>query len=265
MFAGLRNKLSNFSNQFKKKVSEKPETIPIEKTISHKERLKAKIGIGKKVKAMVTGTILISENDLGTLLEELELSLLEADVEQETALEIVSQIKQKLVGKKIERTRLDAVLKKEIQEALLNILNLPGIDLLEKSQAKKPLVLLLLGPNGAGKTTTIAKLTRFFQKNGKQCVWAASDTFRAASIEQLEKHAQQLNVRIIKHKYGADPAAVAFDAIQSAQAHKLDVVLIDSAGRQETNKNLMEELKKIVRVAKPDLKVFVAESYSGQA
>jgi len=96
-------------------------------------------------------------------------------------------------------------------------------------------------------------------------VLAAAVTFRAASIEQIEKHAEKLGVRVVKHQYGADPAAVAFDAIKAAESKKIDVVLIDSAGRQETNKNLMEELKKIVRVAKPDLKLYVGEAFTGQA
>jgi fused signal recognition particle receptor len=231
-----------------------------------KRELKARIGIGKKFQSVLTGQVTVSEKELEPLLEELELSLLEADVEQETALEIVSRIRNELAGKKIGRGKgIDSFLQEEIRGVLLGILETPVIDVLEKSQEKKPLVILVLGPNGAGKTTTIAKLTHYFQQNGKKCVWAASDTFRAASIEQLEKHAQKLNVRVVKHAYGADPAAVAFDAIQAAKAHGLDVVLIDSAGRQETNKNLLEELKKLVRVAKPDLKVFVAESYSGQA
>ncbi len=244
--------------------SEKKTTAPT-KTETKRE-LKAKVGLGKKVQAVLTRTITISKNELAPLLEELELSLLEADVEQEAALEIVSAIQSDLTGKKIGRTQgIDSFLQNEIRKALLEILAIPPIDLAEKSRQKKPLVILMLGPNGAGKTTTIAKLTRFFQKNGKKCVWAASDTFRAASIEQLEKHGQKLGVRVVKHAYGADPAAVAFDAIKSAEAHQLDVVLIDSAGRQETNKNLMEELKKMVRVAKPDLKIFVAESYAGQA
>ena len=295
MFEILRKKIAVFTEKFRQTVEQKTEEtaepkaenpVPAgepgkkteafpaasekesttSKATETKRELKARVGFGKKVQAVLTGTITISRNELAPLLEALELSLLEADVEQEAALEIVSRIQTELAGKKIERTKgIDSFLQNEIRNALLEMLNVPTIDLAEKSRQKKPLVILMLGPNGAGKTTTIAKLTRFFQQNGKKCVWAASDTFRAASIEQLEKHAQKLEVRVVKHAYGADPAAVAFDAIKSAEAHQLDVVLIDSAGRQETNKNLMEELKKMVRVAKPDLKIFVAESYSGQA
>ena len=139
------------------------------------------------------------------------------------------------------------------------------IDFLKTVKEKKPFKILFLGPNGAGKTTSMAKITKFLQDNNLKVIWAASDTFRAASIEQLEKHAEKLGVRVVKHNYGADPAAVAFDAVKAAEAKGIDAVLIDSAGRQETNKNLMEELKKIVRVIKPDLKIYVGESFTGQA
>jgi len=134
-----------------------------------------------------------------------------------------------------------------------------------KEKGEKPYRILFLGPNGAGKTTSIAKLTFFLQNQGFKVLWAAGDTFRAASIEQLEKHAERLKVRVVKHQYGADPAAVAFDAVKSAKSKGIDVVLIDSAGRQETNRNLMGELEKIARVAQPDLKIYVGEAFTGQS
>jgi len=101
------------------------------------------------------------------------------------------------------------------------------------------------------------------QDNGLKCVMAAADTFRAAAIQQLEEHANNVGVKIIKHDYGADPAAVAYDAIKYAEAHGLDVVLVDTAGRLHSNTNLMDEMKKIIRVAKPDMKVFIGESITG--
>ena len=247
-------------------VEEKKSFFRIPKIFEKKRELKAKIGIGDKIKRVLRAEITIEEKDLKELLEELELSFLEADVEQGTAEEISKEMRKRISGKKISASEgIDETIKKEIREILLGIMKTEQVDLLELAKEKKPLKILFLGPNGSGKTTSMAKLTNFFQANKKKCIWAASDTFRAASIEQLEKHAANLGVRVVKHTYGSDPAAVAFDAVKAAEAGKIDVVLIDSAGRQETNKNLMEELKKIVRVAKPDLKIYVGESFTGQA
>ena len=120
-----------------------------------------------------------------------------------------------------------------------------------------------MGINGGGKTTTIAKLANLLIKNDLKCVLVAGDTFRAASIQQLEEYANNLKVKLIKHDYNSDPAAVAFDGVKYAKSHSLDVVLIDTAGRQHSNKNLMEEMKKIVKVVRPDLKIFVGESITG--
>ena len=117
--------------------------------------------------------------------------------------------------------------------------------------------------NGSGKTTTIAKIAKLLQENRLKVVIAASDTFRAAAIHQLQEHADRLGVKLIKHDYGSDPAAVAFDAIKYAEAHGIDVVLIDTAGRLHSNVNLMAEMEKVARVAKPDLKIFVGESITG--
>jgi len=130
-------------------------------------------------------------------------------------------------------------------------------------KGKKPFVICFVGINGSGKTTTIAKIAKLLLKNNLSVVIAASDTFRAASIEQLHLHADKLGVKLIKHKYGSDPAAVAFDAVKHAQSKGIDVVLIDTAGRMHSNVNLTDEMKKIVRVAKPDLKIFVGESITG--
>ena len=128
---------------------------------------------------------------------------------------------------------------------------------------EKPFVIAFFGVNGSGKTTTIAKIADLLNKNKISCVLAASDTFRAASIEQLQIHADRLRIKLIKHDYGSDPAAVAFDAVKHAKAKNIDVVLIDTAGRLHSNVNLMDELKKVVKVAKPDLNIFVGESIAG--
>ena len=237
----------------------------VKKLKEEKRELKAKHGIAKQITGLIFGSVTIEEKDVKGFLEEFELSLLEADVEQDTAAEVVKELRKELVGKKVKKNMdLTGFLKKEIKSALVKVMQTDGIDLLEKAKHKKPFVILMLGPNGAGKTTSIAKLTHYFKLHGKKVILASADTFRAGSIEQIEVHAERLGTRVVKHGYGADPAAVAFDAVKAAEAEKSDIVLIDSAGRQETNKNLMEELKKINRVVKPDFRIFVGEALSGQ-
>jgi len=254
----------------KTKSIEEPEVIkePVAKPVEEKRELKTKIGIKGKLKAAITGSVELKESDIKELLWELELSLLEADVEQTTAEDICKKIKERLVGKKISRGQgIENTVKKEIGEILAEMMQTEEYDLIKEAKAKKPkpFKILFLGPNGAGKTTSIAKLTYLLQNKGLKILWAAGDTFRAASIEQMEIHAKKLGVRVIKHQYGADPTAVAFDAVKAAQSKDIDVVLIDSAGRQETNKNLMRELEKISRVIQPDLKIYVGEAFTGQA
>lgn len=245
-------------NIFRPKESEKP------KEAEEKRELKAKTGFAEKLKGVVSGKITISEKDTKEFFGEFELSLLESDVEQETAEAIVAELKKELVGKEISsKENVTEFLKKRIAKALETIMTTETIDMLRMKE--KPLKILFVGPNGAGKTTTIAKIANYFTSNGKSVILAASDTFRAASIEQLETHANRLNVKMVKHNYGSDPAAVAFDAVKAAEAKKIDVVLIDTAGRQDTNKNLIEEMKKIERVIKPHLKLYVGEAYTGQA
>jgi fused signal recognition particle receptor len=158
--------------------------------------------------------------------------------------------------------------KEEIKKALLKYLEKSSsdFDIVEFcKKSEKPVKILFLGPNGSGKTTTIAKIAKMLKENNLRCVFAASDTFRAAAIEQLEIHAKNLGIKVIKHEYGSDPASVAFDAVEHAKANSIDVVLIDTAGRQETNRNLIEEMKKISRVIKPNLKIFVVESIAGNS
>ena len=150
-----------------------------------------------------------------------------------------------------------------LKETILKILIEPP-NLIEQINKKNGIyTIIFVGINGSGKTTTIAKVAHLLKKNKISCVIAAGDTFRAASIEQLEKHAENLDVPIIKQKYGSDPAAVAFDAKKYAEAHKIKVVLIDTAGRMYTKANLIKEMEKIVRVSQPDLKLFIGESITG--
>jgi len=180
---------------------------------------------------------------------------------------VIDQIKRKLgeeiINKSINKKEIEEKIKEVLKEILSEILIEP-FDLIERiNKSKKPFVIVFFGINGGGKTTTISKIVHLLQKNKLKCVLAAADTFRAASIEQLEKHAANLGINVIKHQYGADPAAVAFDAIAHAKAAGKDVVLIDTAGRMHTKTDLMREMEKISRVSKPDLKIFVGESITG--
>jgi fused signal recognition particle receptor len=178
-------------------------------------------------------------------------------------------LKRKLVGKRVRRGEIQQAIRGAVASALRETMELRGPNLMEaaaeRNAAGEPLKLLFVGPNGAGKTTTMAKIAEMFMRAGKSVIFSASDSYRAAAIEQTEEHASRLGIKAIKHKYGSDPAAVCFDAVNYAKAHGINVVLMDTAGRQETNRNLIDELKKIARVAKPDLKIFVGESIAGNA
>jgi len=189
--------------------------------------------------------ITIDEKRVDEALDEMELDLLQADIAVDVLDQMREAIKERLVGKKV-RNRKEIV--EAIREALVDLLSVPAPEIIPPP--KKPYVILFVGPNGVGKTTTIAKIAYLLKRNGYSSVIAAADTFRAGSIEQTEEWAKKIGVRMVKHDYGADPAAVAFDAVKSAQARGDDYVLIDTAGRQDTNENLMEQLKKIKRVVK---------------
>ncbi|MCX6801443.1 MAG: signal recognition particle-docking protein FtsY [Candidatus Diapherotrites archaeon] len=251
-----------------KREEKQKKKFEIKKAGEDKRELKAKVGVKGNIFGRIFGGVAIKESEVSELLSELELSLIESDVEQGAARELVAKIKERIVGQKVSLKSIDEFLKEQIKEILVEMMKTEEIDLLqrikEKKKQGKPYKILMLGPNGAGKTTTIAKLANHFQKNNLSVIIAAGDTFRAAAIDQIEVHAKRLGVRLVKHKYGGDPTAVAFDAVKAAEANKIDVVMIDSAGRQETNKNLMEELKKMGRVVEPDLKLYVGEAYAGQ-
>ena len=207
----------------------------------------------------------IREKHLDNVLPELELALMESDVAMVAVEEMKAIIKKRLVGLRVEnRAAIAPTIEKALKASLVELLSKTTFDpqtLLEKRDG--PLIIAFVGVNGTGKTTTIAKIADWLQKNGKSVVMAASDTFRAGAIEQLEIHAKQLGCKFIKHQAGADPAAVAFDAVEHARAKHRDIVLIDTAGRMQTNTNLMDEMKKIKRVAKPDLIMFVGDSLAG--
>lgn len=210
----------------------------------------------------------ISEKDIDDMLEDLEISLLENNVALEVIEQIKYNLKTDLTGKSIGRRKIkDFVigsLKDSISDVLIEIDEKEIFKIIKENKKKNiPTVFMFLGVNGSGKTTSLGKLAKLFLNKGYSCVFSASDTFRAASIEQIQVHGDNLGIKVIKHKYGADSAAVAYDAIQYAKAHKINCVLIDTAGRSHTNINLMDELRKVARVTKPDFKVFVADSLVG--
>lgn len=206
----------------------------------------------------------ISEKDIEDVLWELEMALLESDVALDVAEKITSDLREELVGKKVKRsTEISEYTLEALKGAVSDVLSVEGKDLDELIETRKPLVIMFVGINGTGKTTTIAKVANYFLKRGLTPVIAAADTFRAGAIEQISHHADKLGVRIISHQKGADPAAVAFDAVSHAKAQGKDVVLIDTAGRMQTNINLMDEMAKIKRVVKPDLIVFVGDALTG--
>ena len=210
----------------------------------------------------------ISEKHVEDILWELEMELLQGDVAMEVATEVVENVKNDLVGKKIKRSNdITEYTFLALRNAVAEIIDIPGKSMTEMIEEKKaqgePLVVMFVGINGTGKTTTIGKLANYYLKKGYTPVIAASDTFRAGAIEQVTYHADNVGVKIIKHQKGSDPAAVAYDAVEHAKAQGKELVLIDTAGRMQTNVNLMDEMKKIKRVAKPDLVIFVGDALTG--
>ena len=210
----------------------------------------------------------IQEKHVEDILFELEMELLQGDVAMEVATEVVDGVRDNLVGKKIKRSNdITEYTFYALKDTVRGIIDIPGKSMTEMLEEKKaqgePLVVMFVGINGTGKTTTIGKLANYYLKKGYTPVIAASDTFRAGAIEQVTHHADNVGVKIIKHQKGSDPAAVAYDAVEHARAQGKELVLIDTAGRMQTNTNLMDEMKKIKRVAKPDLVIFVGDAITG--
>jgi fused signal recognition particle receptor len=244
----------SLKNIFKKSIKK------LSKNIEKKPKIEKREFFGKILKKI--SEVEIEAKDINNFFSEIETELLEANV----AVEVIDALKEDLIkelcGKKIKRGQSEKEIKKAFEKAIFDIVNQGQIDI-EKILAKKPAIFVFLGYNGCGKTTTIAKIASWLIKRGYKPVLAAGDTFRAASIEQLEYHSKKIGVEIIKQAYGADSAAVIFDAKKHAEAGKADIVLADTAGRTYTNRNLMDELAKVVRVNKPDLKILVVDSLTG--
>ena len=204
----------------------------------------------------------LSPEKFSQMFEELEMILLQNNVAVEVVEKIKLSLEEKIVGKSLSDVNLEKALKKSIEEILISP---PDIlkEIRKTLATKTPFVIIFVGINGSGKTTTIAKLANFLKKEKFSVCLAAADTFRAASIEQLQQHADKLKIPLIKKDYGVDPAAVGFDAIQYAKKHHIDIVLIDTAGRMQNKDSLMKEMEKIDRINHPDMKIFVGESITG--
>ncbi len=209
------------------------------------------------------------EESLNPILWDFTIAILANDVGLDVAEEICEDVKKQLLGTQVSRTEdKRAMVDRTLRGSLYKVLTPEKkVDLLElaaeKRSKKEPLIVIFLGVNGTGKTTTIGKVAHLLLKNGFSVVLAAADTYRAGSIEQLEGHAKRLGIRLVRHEYGSDAAAVAFDAISHSRTHGVNSVLIDTAGRMQTNKNLMDEMQKIVKVTKPDLVLYVGDALTG--
>jgi len=280
MFKFLKEKIESWTKSLTKKATEKE--------VSDKNRLEKRKKVKKVVKVKLEepeekekegkgffqrigekiSKIKISENEFEIYQEELEMLLLENNVALEVAEKIVQDLKEKIIGKEFLKKEIESEVKEAFKEIIREILIAPpnlAEQIKEKNsdQSREPYVILFCGINGSGKTTTIAKIAENLKARGISCIMAAGDTFRAASIEQLKEHGSKIGVKVISHEYGSDPASVGFDAINYAKKNFINCVLIDTAGRMHTQKNLLREMEKIVRVCKPDKKLFVGESITG--
>ncbi|MFZ0184705.1 MAG: signal recognition particle-docking protein FtsY [Nitrosotalea sp.] len=210
----------------------------------------------------------LKEKDIDEVLFELEVALLESDVATEVIDALKDDLKKQLIGATVNKDKIAEVVKQELRKSISNMFDVAGtVDILSNIQKKKdkgePYIISFMGINGTGKTTTIAKIANLLRENKYSVVIAAADTYRAGAIEQIGEHGKRLNIKVISQNYGSDPAAVARDAVLYSKSHKIDCILIDTAGRMQTSKNLMDQISKINKVVNPDLKLFVGDSLAG--
>jgi len=220
----------------------------------------------QKAKSFAKGEIVIEEQDVEDPLWELEMALLESDVEMNVAKEILESIREDLVGAtRSFNSETADVVEEALADSLLKVISVGQFDFDQRiAEADKPVTIIFTGVNGVGKTTTIAKLSKYFEKQGLSTVLANGDTYRAGANEQIQEHADNLDKKLISHEQGGDPAAVIYDAVEYADSNDIDVVLGDTAGRLHTDEGLMDQLEKIGRVVDPDMTLFVDEAVAGQ-
>jgi len=281
MFKFLKNKFKNFedaieeeikkakveeegaeaagSKQERGRTSDEKVEQKVERELKKTLELEKKLGETEKARK---AALPVSEKKLEELMWDLEMGLMEADVALPVVEDIKNSVKNQLpyIGRKNVGGAVRETLKKAIEKILSS--SEKDFDTFVK-ESEKPIVLMFVGVNGTGKTTTIAKLAHYLKKKGYSCVLGACDTFRPGAIEQIGIHADRIGVKLVKHAAGTDPAAVAYDAVEHAKAKYKDVVLLDTAGRMQTNINLMDEMKKIKKVAKPDMIIFVGDALTG--
>jgi len=256
------NSTQDYQPDLDKIKDEYPQKIPTEKkdTKTIIDNLKKKQPFFKKI---ISSKKIISEEQFDRYSEDLEMILLENNVAFEISEKIIKKLKEKITGREFEKKEIEKIIKESLKTIIEEIL-IPPFDLLEEiKKENSPYIILFCGINGTGKTTSISKIANLLKQKKISSVLAAGDTFRAASIEQLKKHGENLNIKVIAHQYGSDPASVGFDAIKYAKKNKIDVVLIDTAGRIHTATNLLREMEKIKRVCNPNKTLFVGESITG--
>jgi len=214
------------------------------------------------------GQIIRGGQILDEIINQLEVELLQSDMGHSAVMEVITTLKANLIGARVDtRKGLDKIVETVVRNSLQDILEAGYWDFDRTIQSfvadGTPVSIMIVGVNGTGKTTTSAKIAHRMTEQGYSVVLAAADTFRAGAIDQLATHADRIGVRCIKSQRGGDSAAVSRDAIESAKAKGDDIVIIDTAGRMQNKANLMEELKKVHRITKPHLVIFVADALAG--
>ena len=290
MFKFLKDKLKEAISGINKKLEEKPKIEEtkenpefnntrldseikkqdkLEKEIVKEENLeetklevKEKKSFFKKIHEKVT-LKKITKDEFNNLFYDIEIALLESNVAQEVVEKLKEDLEKEIIDKPIKRSDISKIIYSSFRNSLENILDLKKINLEKLIQTKKPFTILILGYNGVGKSLTISKLANYLKNKNLKVILAAGDTFRAAGSSQLVEYAKKIEVPVIKGKLGGDSCSVIFDTISSAKSKNFDVVIADTAGRIHNDKDLLNELKKIVRINKPDLNVLVIDAMTG--